>query len=689
MKQEVKTQQLEVNQQEGFLVIQTAVTKQFAYMQKYRLYRTAVEKDDLWATYLGSFPAGSNPVFRQRSEHDCSACKQFIRSVGNVVAIVNGDLVSIWDADVAAGSLYSAVVRAMGDLVKSKPIADMFLHYEKSVGVEKNFEQAEDGHVITWHHFFSPIALQFYSAKPQIPPQLGIVRSHHDVALRGLKEISLESVDTVLELIAQNSLYRGEEHVGALSGFKKVKQVFDVIPSEALQDLFVWENIAVGATAIRNTVIGTLLVDLSDGVELEKAVKSFEQKVAPANYKRPASLITKSMIEQAKKTIAGLGLASALERRYATLDDISIANVLFADRSLRKRLGGENVFDELIESVGSTVPRKLDKIEEIAVEKFISEVLPKVSQVEVLFENRHQANLVSLIAPCDPSAGKLFKWENPFSWSYQGEMADSIKERVKRAGGNVTADLCCRLAWYNYDDLDLHLVEPSGYEIYFANRHSTSPCGGRLDVDMNAGSGQTREPVENIFYAHRQGMKHGAYKLFVHNYCRRESDNVGFEVEIDWLGETHSFAYNKPVANGAKVAVATLNYSAAGLKIVGQDVPSTQASKQVWNIATNQFHKAQAILLSPNHWDGQGIGNRHWMFLLDDCKNDGNARGFFNEFLREDLTKHRKVFEVVGGKTKVEESENQLSGLGFSSTKNDFLVCRVKGSFTRELKIMF
>jgi uncharacterized protein YfaP (DUF2135 family) len=48
------------------------------------------------------------------------------------------------------------------------------------------------------------------------------------------------------------------------------------------------------------------------------------------------------------------------------------------------------------------------------------------------------------------------------------------------------------------NDLDLHVVEPSGEEISFSHRKSAS--GGELDVDMNAGSQRNDKPVENIYW---------------------------------------------------------------------------------------------------------------------------------------------------------------------------------------------
>ena len=95
------------------------------------------------------------------------------------------------------------------------------------------------------------------------------------------------------------------------------------------------------------------------------------------------------------------------------------------------------------------------------------------------------------------------------------------------------------------------------------------------------------------------------------------------------------------------------------------------------------------IMNSPNHWDGQTTGNKHYFFMLEGCKQEGGARGFYNEFLTDDLRDHRKVFEVLGSKMKTPESDDQLSGVGFSSTQRNHVFCRVAGSFTRTIKITF
>lgn len=667
-----------------FIRFKNAVQAQIASMaERGHLFRVDASKDELWEAYLKSFPPGTNEIFKERTEHDCQCCKQFIRTIGNAVAVIDGEVESIWD--ISIGGAHQVVADALSDLVKSKAINDALIHYEAKVGTDHNHQDTDAG-VIRWDHFSCILPDKYVKSKNAIPAALGDIRSSKDVFKRGCEEITVEAIDTVLELIEQNSLYRGAEHTVSVGRLGQMKSEYDALSSAAEKDNHAWTMAATHghAVRIRNSVIGTLLTDISEGMELDAAVRAFESKVAPTNYKRPTALITKAMIDKAQKKVCELGIKDSLSRRFAVTDDLTINNVLFANRTTKQAM---NVFEEMSQEAGSNVG-SLDKVEEVGIDKFITDILPKADKIEVMVENKHSNNLVSLIAPVHADSKNILKWDNNFSWSYNGEVTDSIKERVRKAGGNIDAVLRCSLSWGNYDDLDIHVVEPGGNHIYFNNKVSRQ-TSGQLDVDMNAGSGKTREAVENIVWTDLDLMQEGEYKLYVNNYSKRETIDVGFDVELEFDGVIHLFNYAKPVKDSENVAVSTFTFSRKdGIKFLSS-LDSTAVSKEIWGLHTNNFHNVAMVMNSPNHWDGEETGNKHWFFMLDGCVNDGRPRGFFNEFLNNNLTEYRKVFEVLGSKMKVAESNIQLSGVGFSSTKRDYILCKVTGSFSRIIKIIF
>lgn len=657
-------------------------------MEPQGLFMTEVDKDALYDMYLASFPAGTNNIFREKTEHDCTCCKQFIRNIGGVVSInAHGKVTSIWEVE--AEGEYAVVAQAMAAFVKQHKIVDVYLNDSINVSVAQSKELKEDGQVRTWNHFYHILDKGFVLKDDKIASTKGAIRSSVEVLHRSMRELTVESAEIVLELIDQNSLYRGEEHAGTVRNFLNMKKEFDLL-DESAQEAWCWKRGNVKnheALRFRGFAIGTLLTDLSDGVDMESAVKSFEHKVAPQNYQRPSALVTKGMIESAQKKVAELGLEESLGRRYAVYGDLTINNVLFADLEARKAM---NAFDVMAAEVKTNV-QTLEKVEEVSIDDFMANILPKAHALEVFVENGHSGNLASIIAPMTAGAPGLFKWGNPFSWSYAGEVADSIKERVKAAGGNVSGFLRVSLAWGNNDDLDLHMHEPRGGHIYFA-RHSRKSylTGAELDIDMNGLDGlcKTRNPVENIIFTDESRLVEGDYNIIVKNYALRENCDQGFQLELEYKGEVHRFTH-PGLRDGQEISALVFNYSKKNGITVRSSLDKTDAAKEVWGIKTQSFHKVGLVLNSPNHWDGEQTGNKHVFFVLDGCVNPVGTRGFYNEYLKPELTEHRKVFEILGGKMKVQPSDEQLSGLGFSSTQRNHLFVKVTGAFNRTVKVLF
>lgn len=682
-----------------------AIQKNLQQMSKdsSRLFTVNVDTEELYNLYLDSFPAGTNEIYRERREYDCSCCRHFIRDVGNVVSIKNGELHTIWGINPVSDDKYNVVAAALDAYVKQKAVSGVFLKKEKRIGTPENREMLPTGKINKYEHFFVDL-LEICIFKEcyghTLEGDLSQFRDVRNVFKRSLDEISKESVDTVLELIAQNSLYKGAEWKKQLTEFKNYQKEYGKLTDEQ-KELWIWEkSIAAGAVIgkIRNHSIGTLLVNISEGMDLDLAVRKYEQIVAPVNYKRPKAIFTKKMLENAKKTITELGYMDSLQRRFATLDDITVNNILFSNKDAAKRItGAMDLFDEMEQDVAID-PKRFSKVEEISAEDFIKNVLPVAKELEVYLENKHIQNMVSLIAPEVADAKTMFKWNNGMSWAYTGNITDSdIKENVKAAGGSVTGIVRFSIQWNDGNgkdnsDLDAHCLEPQGGDhIYFSHKISRY-TGGELDIDITDPIYQCKSnggvAVENITYPSKERMKPGTYKFYVNQYSFRNSQ--GFKAEVEVNGEIHSYEYNSPVRGNVDVAEVILDQS-GNFKVVDK-LPGNCAtiSKDVWGIKTLQFTPVSVVCYSPNYWDEQkGIGHQHLFFMLKDCINPEEPNGYYNEFLKPELEQHRRVFEALGAKAHVKDVDDQLSGVGFSLTKRNDLIIKVKGATERVVKVKF
>ncbi len=122
-----------------------------------------------------------------------------------------------------------------------------------------------------------------------------------------------------------------------------------------------------------------------------------------------------------------------------------------------------------------------------------------------------------------------------------------LQARLEREGAQ-SSDVQISLMWNNYNDLDLHVVCPSGERIHGGNKKSA--CGGELDVDANVRA-ETRKPVENVFWEEGKAPA-GNYQVYVHHYKkhqkRKSKDPTKFQVIVTPGGEP--LEYNGELSSG-------------------------------------------------------------------------------------------------------------------------------------------
>ena len=713
-----------------FKTFNEKIQQQFALMcQTGKLFRTDITGDVLWDAYLSAYPEEANPVFRdpESSSHNCNNCRNFMRRYGNIVAIdADGGLMTLFGGS-GIGEPYLGIAKQLDGLIKSKPIKDVFfetfaelhsLPYEtckKSqdvfrLGVSRDHkrytkEEAEKFGVVkpnevrTFNHFHIDVPKQFVLFDGRsISAVMAFYRDKYSVFKRAMEEIPLDTLYLVRDLINQGSLLDGTAHLFVVERMITEKAIYDIASANQTIPMEDWcwdvtysmdERIA----KFKNTLIGVLCSDLAEGEELNIACKKWNIRVDPVNYSKATAPITQKQIAEAKKFVVENNYEASFNRRFAVIDDIKadeIRHINSGDGSIEE----VSVFDNVKSTSTKHKRSKFDDIEEVSIEKFLNDILPGCTSVEAFLKNAHEGNLVTMTTAKDETCKQIFKWNNPYSWTFNGNLAgkSQLKDAVKTRGGKVDGVLRFSINWAEGEwakdesDLDAWCKQPGGRNIGYSSKHDIV-TKGQLDVDiMDPGDYSHKNIVENITWSDISKMPDGEYLFWVHQFAARNSK--GFKAEIEFNGQVFEYEYNKPLGRKTKVNVAKVTKTGDSFEIEHL-LPSTSFSKELWGLDTEEFHKVNLVCLSPNHWGDNNVGNKHYMFMLDKCKADTSIRGFHNENLLPDLLKHKKVMEVLGAINTIEPADKQLSGIGFNSTVKDELIVKCSGTFKRTLKIKF
>lgn len=689
-----------------------------------KLFRADIPGGVLWMKYLNAFKDGTNPVFRdpQSSSHNCNHCNNFIRRYGNIVAINEDGSITTLFGNANTEKPYKIVAQTLDTFIKSKAIIDVFfetfeelksLPYESCkksqdkflLGVSSNHkrytkEEAElygvvkSGQIKTFNHFHLNLPSQFIdNTGKSVKAIMGEYRDKYSVFKRAMEEIPLDTLNLVKDLINQGSLLDGDTYLHAIEEIIPFAEEYKTITSENACDIFCWEFTYLmdrRVAKFKNILVGVLCTELAEGKELNKACKEWNKRIDPVNFMKVTSPITKKQIAEAKRFVEENGFEASFDRRLAILDDIKVSEIKHINNGSGE-IKAVSIFDDVKTTSTRHKRSEFKGLEEVPIEKFMKDILPQCTSVEALLRNSYEGNLVVLTTANKKDSKPIFKWPNNYSYTFNGNLAgkSQIKEAVKSQGGKIGV-LRFSIMWaedtVDNSDLDAHCIEPDGTRIFFSSKLSYN-TDGNLDIDITQPQHhktKDNQVVENITYPFLDKMSDGTYQFIVHQYSSRNSK--GFKAEIEFGGEMYYYEYNQPVKEYVQVAKVTLK---GGEFSIEHSLPETNSSKELWGLETNDFHKVNLICLSPNHWEENVVGKKHYMFMLDECTAESNIRGFHNENLIPELLKHRKVMEVLGATAMIKPTAKHLAGIGFNATVRDELIVKLTGSFKRMLKIKF
>jgi len=131
-------------------------------------------------------------------------------------------------------------------------------------------------------------------------------------------------------------------------------------------------------------------------------------------------------------------------------------------------------------------------------------------------------------------------------------------------GGNGPIQVTLRFD--TFTDLDLHVIEPGGCEVYYGNRS----CFGSLDLDANAGCGQTTVWAENVIYPALDAgaPPSGTYTVRVDDWSNcTNAASIPYEVIVRHNGQVDTYCEGFGTPGGSTPAPADNGGAGSGTTI--------------------------------------------------------------------------------------------------------------------------
>ena len=361
----------------------------------------------LFETYLNAFPAA------MRQHHNCHACRHFVTSFGGLVVVGDdGTTVSpFWQ--IAASDEYVEPFAALVRKVLSAKVTGVFFHDKVLMGTSQSGG---------WTHLAATLPGTYSKLhKTTLTPSQAMAEKREDFAnvMRTLDEFSADHLAQAVRVLKAEALYRSEHLLGAAEWLVTVQDMRRTKSMKTRQALL-WRAVALAPAGFchpRASMIGALLEDIRFGLPFEDIKARFDAQMHPLRYQRPQAAPAAATIAQAEKIVEQMGIANALKRRFARLDEIE---AIWRPAAVDAAPAGAGVFAHLVPK-GHGPHTTLELPATVMTwDKFRHAILPDAETIDLLVPHV-RAHYVFLTTASDPDAPPILQWDvpehrNPVAW---------------------------------------------------------------------------------------------------------------------------------------------------------------------------------------------------------------------------------------------------------------------------------
>jgi len=371
-----------------------------------------------------------------RQHYNCNACRSFVNRFGGLVRIdesTGGQHPVMWGSKVP--NFFGDAVKAVRDRVKAAKVVGVFVSSDKNLGTPVTG---------SWSHMAVEMPKSMiHTDRLRTAFQASAEKTEdHRLLCEAVKKYRIETVETAVNLLRSESLYRSEKVLGVAEWFLNV--LMSVKGRRKTYNIL-WRKAAdapVGFCHVSSSMIGTLLDDIEAGYDFETVSRKFAEKMNPLQYQRPQAAPSCGNVAQAERIVERLGIENSLKRRFARLDELQTIWLPSTSANRAKKPGGVFAGIETKENIRKPEGSVNAPAVTMTWEKFRRTVLSVARKIEFYIAGGTD-NFSAILTAEDPAAPPILQWDaedrrNPFSWYVYSGGSSPSRWNLERGYVDVT-----------------------------------------------------------------------------------------------------------------------------------------------------------------------------------------------------------------------------------------------------------
>lgn len=356
----------------------------------------------LYDVFLAHLPVELKPHYA------CRCCRKFVERFGDVVIVAATGVPksALWATTSGIPEAFKGAVNALREAVHSASITGVLVSSDAHLG---SLDTPPWSHMsLVW-----PTSRRYSSPLKTAEAHAAALKEERGMLVRGLSEFTVEHLNKALTLLSSGTLVRPEKGEPIVRWALQQHAALAKLKGSAY-DNALWLTAATAPTGfchIRSGVVGTLLEDITAGLDVAAIAKRWAEKLDPMQYMRAQVAPAAGQLKRAESVIEKMAAAGSLRRRYALRGDV--VETIWEARVPASPQPSGSVFGHLAAKPAKAPgnPKVLDLPEQhMTLEKFRRTVLATATQIEYLVPTT-TTQFAAMVTATDPESPSILQWD--------------------------------------------------------------------------------------------------------------------------------------------------------------------------------------------------------------------------------------------------------------------------------------